>query len=94
MRVLVVILVTAGGVLPLAALWQAFASARARYRTLDADLRSIDEIVDRGGTFEEMTAVRPTRLRLGTLGWAPDVAERTFYSELRRPAVFAAVGIM
>ncbi len=93
-RVLVVILIAAGGVLLLLALWQAFASARSRYRTFDADLRKLDKIVDRNGSWDEMVAVRPTRLRAGTLGWAPDVAERTFYAELARPALLAALGIV
>jgi hypothetical protein len=42
-----------------------------------------------GGTLDEMQAIRPTRLTMGTLGWAPDVAERPLFEELRRPAIMA-----
>jgi hypothetical protein len=61
---------------------------------LDGDLRKIDSLLHSGGTFEEMLAVRPSRLHAGTIAWAPDMAERTIFNELRRPAILAGVGVL
>lgn len=90
----VVAFTVAGGVLPVLAIGKAVVTAHRRYKDLDDDLRKIDALVDSGGPFEEMLAVRQTRLRAGTLAWAPDVAERTLFEELRRPAILAAVGVL
>jgi hypothetical protein len=91
---LVITLTLAGGVLPVLAITRAVVTAHRRYKDLDADLRRIDAVMHSGGSFEEMEAVRPSRLRAGTIAWAPDVAERTFFHELRRPAILGAVGVL
>ena len=91
---LVAALYVLAGVLPLVALGTAWRTASQRFRTLDEDLLRIEAVMAEGGSFDEMQAIRPTRLRAGTIGWAPDLAERTLYAELRRPAVLAAVGIL
>jgi hypothetical protein len=91
---LVITLTVAGGVLPIAAIGRAVYTAHHRYRDLDDDLRRIEEVMHSGGSFEEMETIRPTRLRMGLLGWARDVAERTLFQELRRPAILGAVGVL
>lgn len=91
---LVVALYIVGGVLPVTAITRAVWTAHRRFKNLDDDLRRIDELLHNGGTFDEMIAVRPSRLRAGTIAWAPDVAERTLFEELRRPAILAGVGVV
>ena len=91
----VVVLSSAGGVLPLLGIGRAVKTARERYGELDEQLRTIDALVQAGATREEIEAVRKSRVKnWGLLNYAPEIAERTMFAELQRPAILAGVGVL
>jgi hypothetical protein len=100
----VVIALTAlGGLLPLVALWNAGKKAGKKYGELDRQLREIDAILEASRTNDEgnetttqrLHAVRqPTITSYGQQKYTAEIAERTLYDELRRPAITAAVGVV
>lgn len=101
MTALVILLTVLGGALPLYAGVRAATSAHRHFNKLNSDLRQIKEIAERPGADDDPQTLakihevrRPGVDAYYWVEYAPDIAERRLYEELRKPAIMVALGVL
>lgn len=104
MIAVVIALYIAGGVLPLAGLAWAFWKANRQYQKLKRKLRFINRIVARTGPEPTQENIRewlkiygmeaPQAGHPAKWMYAPEIAQKAMWDELRRPAYLAGAGVL
>lgn len=104
MIAVVTALYIAGGVLPLAAFAWAFWKANRQYQRLERKLQFMDRIVSRTGPDPTQENIRewleiygmedPQAGHPAEWMYAPEIAQKAVWDELRRPAYMAGAGVL